>query len=42
VRFKRGRLTGGGLGLAARGPYRVSTLTGPDRVVIDVSHVPSK
>lgn len=28
-----------GLGLAARGPYHVSTLTGPDRVVIDVSHV---
>ena len=31
-----------GLGLAARGPYHVSTLTGPDRVVIDVSHAPSK
>jgi len=28
-----------GLGLAAKGPYHVSTLTGPDRVVIDVSHV---
>jgi hypothetical protein len=28
-----------GLGLAARGSYHVSTLTGPDRVVIDVSHV---
>ncbi len=28
-----------GLGLAARGSYQVSTLTGPDRVVIDVSHV---
>jgi hypothetical protein len=31
-----------GLGLAAQGPYRVSTLTGPDRVVIDVSHVASR
>jgi hypothetical protein len=31
-----------GLGLAARGPYHVSTLTGPDRVVIDVSHVASR
>lgn len=28
-----------GLGLAARGSYHVSTLTRPDRVVIDVSHV---
>jgi hypothetical protein len=28
-----------GLGLAVRGPYHVVTLTGPDRVVIDVSHV---
>ena len=28
-----------GLGLAAQGGYHVSTLTGPDRVVIDVSHV---
>ena len=28
-----------GLGLAAQGSYHVSTLTGPDRVVIDVSHV---
>jgi hypothetical protein len=27
-----------GMGLAARGSYHVSTLTGPDRVVIDVSH----
>jgi len=27
-----------GLGLADQGPYHVSTLTGPDRVVIDVSH----
>jgi hypothetical protein len=31
-----------GLGLSARGPYHVSTLTGPDRVVIDVSHVTSR
>jgi hypothetical protein len=31
-----------GLGLSARGPYHVSTLTGPDRIVIDVSHVASK
>jgi hypothetical protein len=31
-----------GLGLTARGPYHVSTLTGPDRVVIDVSHVASR
>ena len=31
-----------GLGLAAQGPYHVSTLTGPDRVVIDVSHVASR
>jgi hypothetical protein len=30
-----------GLGLAAQGPYHVSSLTGPDRVVIDVSHVAS-
>jgi len=28
-----------GIGLAARGSYHVFTLTGPDRVVIDVSHV---
>jgi hypothetical protein len=28
-----------GIGLAARGGYHVSTLTGPNRVVIDVSHV---
>ncbi len=28
-----------GVGLAARGSYHVFTLTGPDRVVIDVSHV---
>jgi hypothetical protein len=28
-----------GIGLAARGGYRVFTLTEPDRVVIDVSHV---
>ena len=28
-----------GIGLAAQGSYHVSTLTGPDRVVIDVSHV---
>jgi len=28
-----------GIGLAALGSYHVSTLTGPDRVVIDVSHV---
>jgi len=26
-----------GLGLSAQGPYHVSTLTGPDRIVIDVS-----
>ena len=31
-----------GLGLAAKGPYHVSTLTGPDRVVIDVSHAASR
>jgi len=31
-----------GLGLAAKGPYHVFTLTGPDRVVIDVSHVASR
>jgi len=31
-----------GLGLAAPGPYHVSTMTGPDRVVIDVSHVASR
>jgi hypothetical protein len=31
-----------GLGLAARGPYHVSTLTGTDRVVIDVSHAASR
>jgi hypothetical protein len=31
-----------GLGLSARGPYHVSTLTGPDRIVIDVSHVTSR
>ena len=31
-----------GLGLSAREPYHVSTLTGPDRIVIDVSHVTSK
>lgn len=28
-----------GIGLAARGSHHVFTLTGPDRVVIDVSHV---
>jgi hypothetical protein len=28
-----------GLGLAAQGAYHVSSLAGPDRVVIDVSHV---
>ena len=28
-----------GIGLAAQGGYHVFTLTGPDRVVIDVSHV---
>ena len=28
-----------GIGLAARGSYHVFTLTGPDRVVIDVEHV---
>ena len=28
-----------GIGLAARGSYHVSTLAGPDRVVIDFSHV---
>ena len=28
-----------GIGLAANGSYHVSTLTGPDRVVIDFSHV---
>ena len=27
-----------GIGLAARGGYRVSSLTSPDRVVIDFSH----
>jgi hypothetical protein len=27
-----------GIGLAARGGYRISSLTGPDRVVIDFSH----
>jgi len=27
-----------GIGLAARGGYHVSSLTGPDRVVIDFSH----
>jgi len=31
-----------GFGLAAKGPYHVSTLTGPDRIVIDVSHVTSR
>ena len=31
-----------GLGLAAKGPYHVSTLTGPDRVVIDFSHVAAR
>jgi hypothetical protein len=31
-----------GLGLAAKGPYHVSTLTGPDRVVIDVGHVAAR
>jgi hypothetical protein len=31
-----------GLGLAAQGAYHVSTLTGPGRVVIDVSHVASR
>ena len=31
-----------GLGLAAQGAYHVSTPTGPDRVVIDVSHVASR
>ena len=31
-----------GLGLAAQAPYHVSSLTGPDRVVIDVSHVASR
>lgn len=29
-----------GVGLAAPGPYRIYTLAGPDRVVLDVSHVP--
>lgn len=28
-----------GMGLAAPGPYRMYALTGPDRVVLDVSHV---
>lgn len=28
-----------GIGLAARGSYHVSTAAGPDRIVIDVSHV---
>ncbi len=28
-----------GIGLAAKGSYHISTLTGPDRVVIDFSHV---
>jgi hypothetical protein len=27
---------------AVRGPYHVSTLTGPDRVVIDFSHVAAR
>jgi len=31
-----------GLGLAAQGAYHVSSLAGPDRVVIDVSHVASR
>jgi len=31
-----------GLGLAAEGPHHVSTLTGPDRMVIDVSHAASR
>jgi hypothetical protein len=31
-----------GLGLSTRGPYHVSTLAGPDRIVIDVSHVTSR
>jgi hypothetical protein len=31
-----------GLGLAAPGAYHVSSLAGPDRVVIDVSHVASR
>jgi hypothetical protein len=31
-----------GLGLAAQGPHHVSSLTGPDRVVVDVSHVASR
>jgi hypothetical protein len=30
-----------GIGLAARGGYHVSSLTGPDRVVIDFSHPPA-
>ena len=29
-----------GVGLAAPGPYRIYALAGPDRVVLDVSHVP--
>ena len=29
-----------GIGLAAQGSYHIFTLAGPDRVVIDVSHVP--
>jgi hypothetical protein len=28
-----------GIGLAAQGSYHVFTLAGPDRVVIDFSHV---
>jgi hypothetical protein len=28
-----------GVGLAAQGPYHAYALTGPDRVVLDVSHV---
>ena len=31
-----------GLGLAAQGAYHVSSLAGPDRVVIDVSHAASR
>ncbi len=29
-----------GIGLTAQGSYHVSTLTGPDRVVIDFSRLP--
>jgi hypothetical protein len=34
-----GQVLSFGVGLAAPGPYRMYALTGPDRVVLDVSHV---